>query len=94
MKTIEELQAGYRIHIRPDPADPDFEWVSYRYPAAATAGGPNTPPCELTGLAAHRRWMRLLLARTQGYASAAMPGNSKLQKALSDLYKQWVEPDT
>ena len=91
MKTNDELRAGYRVHIRRDPTDPDFEWLSVRYPCNTAAGGRATPECELEGDPAYKRWIRLLLARTAGFVGSKAPGNRKIVAALMRIYEKYKD---
>lgn len=62
--TEDETRSGYRFKIALDPVDPRFEVLTVRYPVV---GGPQTPQVDLHGIAAYRRWCRLLIARAMGF---------------------------
>lgn len=90
-KPLEEgnpLLEGMRITIQRDPEDRRYDIITVRRIGNVVVGGPPRPECDLTGKAALRRWVRMVIGEAMGHVL----DNKQARRALEAVWKRFQDP--
>lgn len=82
------LLDGSRITIARDPEDPRYDIITFRRVGNIVSGGPSRPECDIKGIAAVRRWVRLIIAEAMGH----VVDNRQATRALEAVHKRFHDP--